>query len=178
MGDDENLDNEIQELFGDDSSMLDLLKKKKGEMGEETFYGYVKRIFLYHVDSLWVEHLETMEYSRGSVSLRAVGQREPIIEYKKEGKRLFGEMNDAYKSRIHQVLKKLDEATFIKKEEKLHKDIEAAKKASGADDKTAKEAEVKIGRNEIVKIEKDGEVKELKWKKAESLLEDGWQLVK
>ncbi|MEY2702938.1 MAG: hypothetical protein RLY43_1576, partial [Bacteroidota bacterium] len=34
------------------------------------------------------------------------------------------------------------------------------------------------GRNEIVKIEKDGEIKELKWKKAEEMLAEGWKLVK
>ena len=177
MGDNSDIENEIQSLFGDDQEMLDLLKKKKEEMGEDTFYGYVKRIFLYYMDSLWVEHLETMEYSRSSVSLRAVGQREPVIEYKKEGKRLFGEMNMAYKDRVYKTLKKLDEATFVKKEERLQKDIEAAKKASGADDKTSTQVGSKIGRNEIVKIEKDGEVKEIKWKKAENLLEEGWKLV-
>jgi len=178
MGNDADIDLEIQELFGDDLKTIELLNVKKEELGEETFYGYMRRLFLYHIDSLWVEHLETMEYSRSSVSLRAVGQREPIIEYKKEGKRLFGEMNAAYKERVYQALEKLGEATFVKKEKQLHKDIEAAKKASGVNEKTVKEKEVKIGRNDIVKIEKDGEVKEIKWKKAEILIEEGWELVK
>jgi len=178
MGNDEDIDNEIQALFGDDQTMLDLIEKKKGEMGEDTFYGYAKRIFLYNIDSLWVEHLETMEYSRSSVSLRAVGQREPIVEYKKEGKRLFEEMNAAYKSRVHQIFKKLDEATFVKKEAELQKDVEAAKKASGADEKSPIGDVEKIGRNEMVKIEKGGEIKEIKWKKAEGLMSEGWKLVK
>jgi preprotein translocase subunit SecA len=149
-------------------------------MGEDTFYGYMRRIFLYHIDSLWVEHLETMEYSRSSVSLRAVGQREPIVEYKKEGKRLFEEMNAAYKSRVHQALEKLGEATFIKKEDQLKKDVEAAKKASRVStEEKVVVSEPKIGRNEMVKIEKDGEVKKIKWKKAELLIEsEGWELVR
>jgi len=178
MGDSDDVDNEIQELFGDDSSTQDLLNKKKGELGEEVFYNYIKRIFLYHIDSLWVEHLETMEYSRSSVTLRAVGQREPLIEYKKEGKRLFGEMKDAYKERVHKAIEKLDEATFVKKEEKLHKDIEIAKKGSAPSGDKSQKPDVKFGRNEIVKLQKDGETKEIKWKKAEGLIEEGWELVK
>jgi preprotein translocase subunit SecA len=41
---------------------------------------------------LWVEHLESMEYLRGSVNLRAYGQRDPLVEYRKEGTRIYKEM--------------------------------------------------------------------------------------
>jgi preprotein translocase subunit SecA len=44
------------------------------------------------MDMYWMEHLETMEYMRGSVNLRAYGQRDPLVEYKKEGLRLFKEL--------------------------------------------------------------------------------------
>lgn len=181
MGDDSDLEEEVNNLFGENQTMLDLLDKKKGEMGEKTYHEYLKRIFLYHIDSLWVEHLETMEYSRSSVTLRAVGQREPIIEYKKEGKRLYEEMNMAYVQRVQKSLEKLDEATFVKKEEKLHKDVEIAKKASRGKGDTGDVvvSEPKIGRNEIVKIKKGDEEKEIKWKKAEGLVEEeGWELVR
>lgn len=51
----------------------------------ETKDGVKKRI----IDILWMEHLDTMEYLRQSVRLRAYGQRDPLIEYKKEGYNLF-----------------------------------------------------------------------------------------
>ena len=44
------------------------------------------------VDTLWLEHLETMEYLRRSVSLRAYGQRDPLIEYRREGLMRFREL--------------------------------------------------------------------------------------
>ncbi|MFH1392088.1 MAG: preprotein translocase subunit SecA [bacterium] len=41
------------------------------------------------IDLLWMEHLDTMDYLRDSVRLRAYGQQDPLIEYKKEGYKLF-----------------------------------------------------------------------------------------
>ena len=41
---------------------------------------------------LWIEHIETMDYLRSSVNLRAVGGKDPFIEYRKEGLRLFKEL--------------------------------------------------------------------------------------
>jgi preprotein translocase subunit SecA len=40
----------------------------------------------------WVEHLEVMDYMRSSVNLRAYGQRDPLVEYKREGLIFFKKM--------------------------------------------------------------------------------------
>ena len=80
-----------------------IAEKKKG-VGEAVFFETVRRIILYITDSLWVEHLETMEYTRSSVNLRAYGQREPLIEYKKEGLRLFREMEAVFKERVASLI--------------------------------------------------------------------------
>jgi len=52
----------------------------------------LRRVILQTVDLFWVDHLEMMEYLRGSVNLRAYGQREPLVEYKKDGLRFFKDM--------------------------------------------------------------------------------------
>jgi preprotein translocase subunit SecA len=52
----------------------------------------------------WVEHLEVMDYTRSSVNLRAYGQRDPLVEYKKEGLRLFKEMGAAMRGQVMRVL--------------------------------------------------------------------------
>lgn len=72
----------------------DAAEKKKIELGEETFWEAFRRIALQSVDMLWMEHLETMDHVRQSVNLRAYGQRDPLVEYKKEGLRLFREMEE------------------------------------------------------------------------------------
>jgi preprotein translocase subunit SecA len=46
-----------------------------------------------------------MEYTRSSVNLRAYGQREPLIEYKKEGLRLFKEMEENFKEQVFSLMK-------------------------------------------------------------------------
>ena len=52
----------------------------------------MRRISLQTIDLFWVDHLEMMEYLRSSVNLRAYGQREPLVEYKKDGLRFFRDM--------------------------------------------------------------------------------------
>ena len=57
------------------------------------FLENARGLFLQTVDMLWRDHLEVMEYMRSSVGLRAYGQRDPLVEYKNEGHRLFKEFN-------------------------------------------------------------------------------------
>ncbi len=52
----------------------------------------LRRVILQTMDLFWVDHLEMMEYLRSSVNLRAYGQRDPLVEYKKEGLRLFRDL--------------------------------------------------------------------------------------
>ena len=47
-----------------------------------------------------MEHLEAMDYLRSSVNLRAYGQREPIVEYKKDGLKMFKEMEESFKEQV------------------------------------------------------------------------------
>ena len=61
-------------------------------MGEVPFLNTVRGVILQTVDLFWVDHLEIMDYMRSSVGLRAYGQRDPLVEYKREGLRLFKDM--------------------------------------------------------------------------------------
>jgi len=45
------------------------------------------------IDSQWIDHLEGMDYMRKGIGLRGYGQRDPLVEYKKEAYRLFHELN-------------------------------------------------------------------------------------
>ncbi len=74
-----------------------IIKEKREKLGEESFLETVRRIALYTTDTLWMEHLEAMDYLRSSVNLRAYGQREPIVEYKKEGLQMFKQMEEVFK---------------------------------------------------------------------------------
>ncbi|HEY4479975.1 MAG TPA: preprotein translocase subunit SecA [Candidatus Paceibacterota bacterium] len=71
--------------------------------------GQVRQVKLQVYDMFWVEHLETMDHLRSSVNLRAYGQRDPLVEYKREGLRLFKEMEESIKNTVEENLKKLEE---------------------------------------------------------------------
>lgn len=59
-----------------------------------------KGILIRSIDQMWVEHLETMDYLRGSIGLRGYGQRDPLVEYKKESFRMYHELNDLIRGQV------------------------------------------------------------------------------
>ncbi|MFH0803600.1 MAG: preprotein translocase subunit SecA [Candidatus Tagabacteria bacterium] len=78
---------------------FDEFEKKRTEMGnDEQFFNIQRLLLLRIIDMLWIEHLETMEYMRSSVGLRAYGQRDPLVEYKNEGSRLFKALEGAIRA--------------------------------------------------------------------------------
>jgi preprotein translocase subunit SecA len=78
--------------------------EKVSQLGRDQFYGVVRQILLQTIDTFWVEHLEIMDYTRGSVNLRAYGQRDPLVEYKREGLRLFREMQAAVNGQVVKLI--------------------------------------------------------------------------
>jgi preprotein translocase subunit SecA len=66
-----------------------------------------KSVLLRSIDTLWVEHLEAMDHLRRGVGLRGYGQRDPLIEYKRESYRLFNELNDMIQKQVVYSIYKL-----------------------------------------------------------------------
>jgi len=159
------------------------ISAKAKEYTDQEWDDLTRRLCLQMIDMLWVEHLEVMQYTRASVNLRAYGQRDPLTEYRKEGIRLFGEMQEVVLHRIAEVIPNLQSAALAKEEEEMKKARAFARRAGG-DKATATNqkqqphiSEKTPNRNDMVKITNGTEVKELKFKKAEPLLEEGWNLV-
>jgi len=85
-----------------------IINEKRVKVGEEAFLETVRRIALYTTDTLWMEHLEAMDYLRSSVNLRAYGQREPIVEYKKEGLLMFREMEETFREQVLSLIETIN----------------------------------------------------------------------
>ncbi len=68
------------------------LDQKLQEFGAEQFAQIGRLVNLQAIDTLWMEHLDTMDHLRDSVRLRGYGQRDPLVEYKKEGHGLFNRL--------------------------------------------------------------------------------------
>ncbi len=67
----------------------DVFETKEQEIGKELYSQIQRHIILQAIDNLWMEHLDTMDHLRDSVRLRGYGQRDPLVEYKKEGHIMF-----------------------------------------------------------------------------------------
>ena len=131
----------------------EIVKSKVALLGEGEFYRIARIIMLQAIDMFWVDHLEMMDYLRGSVNLRAYGQRDPLVEYKREGLGLFKEMQEAINAQVISLLPHIGAGAFQAEEEKL-KETQKNMKLAGAEGKednaqvsTKKKDEV--GRNDI-----------------------------
>lgn len=100
----EEIEQTLFEMVGADDEFTKTVADKKKEVGEVEFFGNMRRLMLQAIDMFWVDHLEVMDYMRSSVNLRAYGQRDPLVEYKKEGLRLFKEMEDAIADQIVKMI--------------------------------------------------------------------------
>ncbi|MBI2053785.1 MAG: preprotein translocase subunit SecA [Candidatus Staskawiczbacteria bacterium] len=69
----------------------DYLKKEK-EAGEENMRQIEKFVSIRVIDTLWQEHLSNMDHIKDSVRLRAYGGKDPLVEYKNEGRREFNQL--------------------------------------------------------------------------------------
>jgi preprotein translocase subunit SecA len=59
-----------------------------------------KAILIRSIDTLWVEHLEAMSSLRQGIGLRGYGQRDPLVEYKKEAYGLYNELNNLIQKEV------------------------------------------------------------------------------
>ncbi|MFC1700653.1 preprotein translocase subunit SecA [Patescibacteria group bacterium] len=65
-----------------------------------------KFVALRNIDMLWMDHIDNMSHLRDSVRLRAYGQKDPLVEYKREGISLFQRLLDSIQSNIVNMIYK------------------------------------------------------------------------
>jgi preprotein translocase subunit SecA len=73
---------------------------KEEELGPELMRELERFIILQVVDTRWREHLENMDYLREGVHLRAMAQKDPLVEYTAEGHVMFEELNGAIREEV------------------------------------------------------------------------------
>jgi len=72
-------------------------ERREQEFGAEVMRELERRVVLSVLDRKWREHLYEMDYLREGVGLRAYGQRDPLVEYQREGYDMFGAMMEGIK---------------------------------------------------------------------------------
>jgi preprotein translocase subunit SecA len=69
--------------------------KREEELGADVLRQVERQVMLRIIDQRWREHLEEMDYLQGGINLRAMGQKDPLTEWQREGFELFGSMMTA-----------------------------------------------------------------------------------
>ncbi|HPO81668.1 MAG TPA: preprotein translocase subunit SecA [bacterium] len=100
-------------------------------------------IMLRALDTHWIEHLENMDSLKEGIGLRAYGQREPLIEYKREAYEMFQYMLSSMRRDISRLLMKLE----IKTESIEHKPVAMVSATHNNTQKKSVKVK-KIGRND------------------------------
>jgi preprotein translocase subunit SecA len=86
---------------------------KSQEGGEDQLHQLELVILLRTIDNLWIEHLESIDHLRRGIGLRGYGQRDPLVEYKKESYILFSEMIGAIQNQVVYNIFKLGQTSNI-----------------------------------------------------------------
>ena len=81
---------DVVELAVDDA--LGQYDERERLIGDEQMRNVERAVMLQVIDSRWKEHLQDMDYLQEGIHLRALGQRDPLVEYKSEGYDLFQDM--------------------------------------------------------------------------------------
>ena len=195
---------QLLEYISSESKII--IDYKKSALPSGVFDNFQKVVIFTTIDQKWRQHLYSMDQLRGGIQLRAYGQKNPLIEYKKEGFGMFTEMmHDTNKETIKKVFRtnlvKTSESSIsssasslsnIKKTKEDAPDLGFVappganqSNPSGAQKYAAPPSqkrqpivnEKKIGRNDRVTIRKGSETKIIKWKKAQQLIQsEGWSL--
>ena len=127
---------EINDNLDIEQSLKDLFYDNE-KQDENNFWNLARGSSLSFIDQSWKDHLAEMDYLRSGIGLRAMGQRDPLVEYQNEGYDLFEELIDNVKFSVIRLLLNFDKNLIVKKENNIGDNVE---------DKTI--IKDKIGRND------------------------------
>ena len=196
-----NFIKDISDKEGFKKIILDESKKIldfKEELSESGIFEQFKKFVVFRtIDQNWKEHLHSMDQLKEGINLRAYGQKNPLVEYKREGYEMF---NNMILETDKETLKRIFRSNIVRDENQQYSS--SARNINLSHDKgptdlasipnptnaqpnpsLAKKrspiikTDKKYGRNDKVKISNGTQTKELKYKKAENLISQGWSII-
>ena len=103
-----DLSNEEQVYQWDRDQILEILNEfaetvyeaREQDLGEEQMRTVERLLLLRAIDTHWVQHLTSMENLRTGIGLQAYGQRDPLVMYRSEGHKMFGELQGRIEAEV------------------------------------------------------------------------------
>ncbi len=100
----EDLDKIVEQTISYIKKQYDAREK---EFTPEIMRNIERSVYLHIIDTLWIDHLDAIDHLREGIGLRAYGQMEPLVEYKKESYRMFQQFLAGIRSEIVNVIFKV-----------------------------------------------------------------------
>ncbi len=120
------------------AEIKELYSSKEQSVGEDAMRAVEREVYLQVLDTLWMQHLEDMQHLREGIHWRSVGQRDPLVEYRSESKRLFDSLQTSLREEVLKVLLNLQRQDVGKLSDDDY-DTELTKMAGSATDKGVNE---------------------------------------
>ena len=154
-----NMSTTTVENFSSDLNNFTLLKYEefRNQIGLEYIQAAEKWIMLETIDQAWKQHMINIDHLKEGIGLRGWGQKNPLIEYKREAFAMFEDMMQQIRSDItmhifHIRPEHFDQSALVQKRQK---ELDAMQMVSGSDDKAesdepkqVRRQEDKVGRND------------------------------
>lgn len=142
----------IVKLYTDDAlAQYDAMEDKLGAEGMRTLE---RRVVLAVLDRKWREHLYEMDYLKDGIGLRGMGQRDPLVEYQREGYQMYNSMIEAIKEESVQLLFHIDIDSVAQTRD--HED----QAQDDTDDAAVSAEEVKLGEASTEEVADQDELKD------------------
>ncbi len=136
---------ELKEQFREKAH--EIYAAKEQEFGEEIIRELERRILLKTVDEKWMDHIDAMDQLKYGIGLRAYGQRDPVIEYKREGFEMFDEMIRSIQEDTVKMLLHIRKENVAVKREQVAKPVQASHGETVVKQPKKRETS-KVGRND------------------------------
>ena len=123
----------------------DIYENREQEIGTDTIRQLERNVVMSVIDNAWREHLAEMDYIRGGIGLRAMGQKDPLVEYQREGYDLFAGLVDFIKI---ESLRYLYHVQLVQQGHPSHaRDVQTNTPGGTGKNYTVRRKDVKVGRN-------------------------------
>ncbi len=123
-------------------------EEKEEKIGAETLRAFERYVLLKTIDSLWIDHLQNMDDLREGIGLRAYGQQDPLIVYKKESFEMFQDLLYFIEEEVVRFLFKMELTQERPQQERRVRNVVTNRGEDGESTVVQRRVGRKVGRND------------------------------
>ena len=112
INDDLDIYKDLEDLFNENE-----------KQDTDNFWSLARGSALSFIDQSWKDHLSEMDYLRSGIGLRAMGQRDPLVEYQNEGYDLFEDLINNVKFSVIRILLNFDKNLIVQKDNNIDDNV-------------------------------------------------------